>query len=92
MRLTDRLSQPQRIVIVIALGIAFAVAGAYVVSLGNTAGLGWYAYAPLSPQEYAPRTGLTGWARLVTLLALTVVWALASVWILRPSGGAGRPD
>jgi hypothetical protein len=31
MRLTDRLSQPQRIVIVIALGMAFGAAGTYLV-------------------------------------------------------------
>jgi heme/copper-type cytochrome/quinol oxidase subunit 1 len=85
MRLTDRLSQPQRIVVVVALGIAFAVTGAYIASLGNMAPTGWYAYAPVSPQGYGPRTGLAGWLRLVVVLALVVLWAAVSILILRPS-------
>ena len=42
MRLTDRLSQPQKIVIVVALGMAFGAAGTYLVGLGNTFAGGWY--------------------------------------------------
>src|SRR5579875_2503891 len=42
-RFTDRLSQPQKIVVVVAFGIALATAGNYFLSLGN---FGWYAYAP----------------------------------------------
>jgi hypothetical protein len=85
MRSTDGLSQPQRIVIVIALGLVFGAAGIYLVSLGSTAGFGWYAYAPLSQQVYAPHAGLPGWLRLIILLALIALWALVSVRILRPS-------
>jgi heme/copper-type cytochrome/quinol oxidase subunit 1 len=87
MRLTDRLSQPQRIVVVIALGMAFGAAGIYLVSLGNTAGGGWYAYAPLSHTQavYPPRTGLAGWLRLIIWLALIGLWALVSVRVFRPS-------
>ena len=87
MRLTDRLSQPQRIVVVIALGMAFGAAGIYLVNLGNTAGFGWYAYAPLSSRAvfYPPRTGLAGWLRLLIWLALIGLWALVSVRVLRPS-------
>jgi heme/copper-type cytochrome/quinol oxidase subunit 1 len=85
MRLTDRLSQPQRIVVVIALGMAFGAAGIYLASLGNTAGFGWYAYAPLSQAVYPPRTGVAGWLRLLIWLALIVLWALVSIRVLRPS-------
>lgn len=85
MRLTDRLSQPQRIVVVIALGMAFGAVGIYLADLGNTVGFGWYAYSPLSQQFYATHTGLGGWLRLIVLLALIVLWALVSVRILRPS-------
>jgi TRAP-type C4-dicarboxylate transport system permease small subunit len=86
MRLTDRLSQPQRIVIVVALGVACAAAGAYLVNLGgNTASFGWYAYAPLTQAADLPHTGLPGWARLIIWLALTGLWALASIRVLRPS-------
>jgi hypothetical protein len=70
MRLTDRLSQPQKIVVVIALGMAFGAAGMYLVNLGYTAGGGWYAYAPLSQAAYPPDTGLAGWLRLIIWLAL----------------------
>lgn len=90
-RLTDRLTQPQRIVLVIAAGVALAAIGVYVTSLGEaTASFGWYAYAPLSsgPGQHA---GLPGWLRLLIWLALTALWALASLRLLRPAppGPAG---
>ena len=84
MRSIDRLSQPQKIVIVLALGMAFGAAGTYLVGLGNTSAFGWYAYAPLSQAVY-PATGLHGWARLLIWLALIALWALLSVRVLRPS-------
>ena len=84
MRLPGRLSQPQRIVVVIALGVACGTAGIYLVNLGSTASFGWYAYAPLSQATY-PRTGLAEWLRLLIWLALTGLWALASIRVLRPS-------
>ena len=89
MRLTDRLSQPQKIVVVIALGMAFGAAGIYLVNLGNTASVGWYAYTPLTQGGY-PRTGLAGWLRLIIWLALIGLWALVSVRVLRPSRDSGE--
>ncbi len=86
MRFTDRLSQPQRIVVVIALGVACGAAGMYLVNLGSTV-TGWYAYAPLSQAVNPPHTGLAGWLRLIIWLALAVLWALVSIRVLRPSGG-----
>ena len=86
MRFTDRLSQPQRIVVVIALGVACGAAGMYLVNLRSTVS-GWYAYAPLSQAVYPPHTGLAGWLRLIIWLALAVLWALVSIRVLRPSGG-----
>jgi len=85
-RMTDRLSQPQRIVVVVALGVALGAAGLYIVNLGTTAGSGggWYAYAPLSGSVYPPHTGLAGWARLLIAAALTGLWALVSIRVLRP--------
>lgn len=85
MRLTGRLSQPQRIVVIIALGVACGTAGIYLVSLGSTVSFGWYAYAPLSQAAYPPHTGPAGWLRLIIWLALIGLWALASIWVLRPS-------
>lgn len=84
MRSTDRLSQPQRIVVVIALGLACGAAGIYLVNLGST-GSGWYAYAPLTQSINPPHPGLAGWLRLIIWLALISLWALVSIRVLRPS-------
>ena len=84
MRMTGRLTQPQRIVVVIALGVACGTAGIYLVNLGSTAISGWYAYTPISQADY-PHTGLAGWLRLIIWLALTGLWALASIQVLRPA-------
>ena len=86
MRLTDRLSQPQKIVVVVALGMAFGAAGTYIASLGDASAFGWYAYAPLSQGVIDPaETGLHGWACLLIWLVLIGLWALLSVGVLRPS-------
>jgi heme/copper-type cytochrome/quinol oxidase subunit 1 len=65
--------------------VACATAGIYLVNLGSTASFGWYAYAPLSQAAYPPHTALAGWVRLIIWLALTGLWALASIRVLRPS-------
>jgi hypothetical protein len=93
--LTDRLSQPQKIVVVVALGAALLTVGSYLIGLGggSTVSFGWYAYAPLSAASSGGRL-VTGdspsfwqhdWARLIIWLALTVLWALAAIGILRPA-------
>jgi heme/copper-type cytochrome/quinol oxidase subunit 1 len=87
MRLIDRLSQPQKIVVAIALGLAFGAAGIYLISLGTTTRFGWFAYAPLSGSAYPPGTGLNGWQCLLIWLALIASWALISVRVLRSSSG-----
>jgi len=94
MRLIDRLGPAQKIVLVVALGLAFGVLGSYLGSLGNMVSNGWYAYAPLAPSLYAPHTGLAPWLRLLIWLALISLWAVASAWVLRPqrSEPAGGPD
>jgi heme/copper-type cytochrome/quinol oxidase subunit 1 len=83
-RWIDGLSKAQRIVLVIALGLALATIGGYVVNLGAGAP-GWVAYAPLSSGPYVPNRGLDGWLRMIIWLVLISVWALASVRVLRPS-------
>jgi heme/copper-type cytochrome/quinol oxidase subunit 1 len=84
-RRSDQLGKAQRIVVVIALGMALGAVGSYFVSLGNTVRAGWYAYAPLTQGVYPPRTGLAGWLRLIIWLVLIGLWAVASVRLLRPS-------
>jgi heme/copper-type cytochrome/quinol oxidase subunit 1 len=84
MRLTDGLSRAQRLVVVVALGLALGALGSYLTSLGGRPAFGWYAYSPLTSSAYAPGGGLAGWLRLVIWLALIALWALASVKVLRP--------
>jgi heme/copper-type cytochrome/quinol oxidase subunit 1 len=88
-RFLDRLSLAQRIVAVIAFGLACLAVGLYVAHLGTgTAAFGWYAYAPLSRTANYPlgaQAGLAGWVRLIIWLALTAVWALVSILVLRPA-------
>ena len=84
MRLTDRLSQPQKIVIVLALGMAFGAAEDLPRRPWEHIRGGWYAYAPLSQTPFTG-TGLFtatrphGWLRLLIWLALIGLWALLSV-------------
>jgi len=81
----------QRIVIVVAIGIALAVIGRYLVSLGSGFHVGWTGYAPLAHSFRPPSTGLPAWLRLIIWLGLTVIWAAASVVVLRPPGESDRP-
>ena len=91
MRLIDGLNTAQRVVIVVAIGIALAVVGRYLVSLGSGFHIGWYSYRALPPRLGPPGTRLPRWLRLVIWLGLTGIWALASVIVLRPPQGPARP-
>ena len=90
MRITDRLSRPQQVIVVIALGLALGAAGSYLMSLGDGLQSGWYAYSPLTATLAAP-AGLPGWLRLVGWLVLIGVWALVSIRVLRPPADQGAP-
>lgn len=83
MRWIDRLSTAQRVVVIIALGLALAIVASYVTSLGTRAG--WYAYAPLTGQTFPPPgSGEPGWLRVIIWLAAISLWAAASAAVLRP--------
>lgn len=87
--LRNRLGFGQRVVIVIALGVALTLAGHFITSLGGRSG--WYAYSPLTASVY-PRPGLLpGWARLLIWLGLLAAWTGASLYLLRarPAPGDG---
>lgn len=91
MRWIDKLSKAQRVVVVIALGVALGDIASYLASLGMR--FGWYAYSPLTGQQYQPPgNGLTELLRLVIWLAAIGLWAFASVTVLRPSPGQAAPD
>jgi heme/copper-type cytochrome/quinol oxidase subunit 1 len=90
MRWIDRLSKAQRVVVVIALGIALGAVASYLTSLGVRSG--WYAYAPLTGQALQPPgIGEPGWLRLIIWLAAISLWAFTSVMVLRPSPGRTGP-
>jgi len=85
MRVIDRLSKAQRVVVVVALGLALGVIGTYLISLSGGIRSGWYGYAPLTATIQAPGAGLAAWLQLVIWLALIGAWALASIRVLRPA-------
>jgi hypothetical protein len=87
MRWIDMLNKSQRVVVVIAFGLALETLGSYVVELGSGLASGWYAYSPLSSSALFAPTGLHGWLRLIIWLVLIGAWALGSIRVLRPSSG-----
>ena len=91
MRLIDGLGKAQRVVIVVAIGLALFAAGRYLVSLGHGFRMGWYGYPALAHRFRPPGTGLRGWLRLIIWLVLIGLWALTSVLVLRPPRGPARP-
>lgn len=91
MRLIDGLNTAQRVVIVVAIGIALAVAGRYLVSLGGGFHVGWTGYPVLPARIGAYGTGLPRWLRLIVWLVLTGIWAVASVVVLRSPRGSDGP-
>jgi hypothetical protein len=91
MRVIDRLSMCQRVVVVVALGFALGVTGTYLMSLASGIGSGWYGYAPLTATLEAPGAGLPGWLQLIIWLALIGAWAVASIRVLRPAADHDKP-
>ena len=92
MRFIDGLSKAQRVVVVVALGLALGAVGSYLVRLGGGGRFGWYAYPRLTAQVQAPGAGLRPWLRLIVWLTVIGLWALASIRVLRPSSGQAAPD
>ena len=85
----DRLGLAQRVVVVVALGLALATVASYLTALGTRTG--WYAYAPLSGQLFQQGIGEPGWLRLIIWLAAISLWALISLRMLRQSPGRATP-
>jgi hypothetical protein len=85
----DMLSKAQKIVLVVALGLALGAMDSYLLTLGSgadfTAGGGYAPLGLLSPD------GLKPWLRLIIGLALIGVWTLASVRVMRPSPEKTEP-
>jgi hypothetical protein len=93
MHLIDRLSRAQRIVVVVAIGLALWVVGSYLVNLGSGFHVGWTG----SPDVFAttplmPGIGLPPLARVIIWLLLIGLWALAAIRALRPPRGSDTPS
>ena len=87
----DRLGTAQRVVVVVALGLALGILASYLTSLGTRTG--WYAYAPLSAQVFQPLgAGEPGWLRVIIWLAAISLWTLTSLRVLRQSPGRANPE
>jgi hypothetical protein len=84
MRWIDGLSKAQRVVVVIALGLALWAVGGSLVSLGSGSGFGVTGIF-IAGGGFAPSGGLHTWLRLIIWLVLIGVWALGSVRVLRPT-------
>jgi hypothetical protein len=85
MRWIDGLSRSQRVVVVIALGLALGALGSYLVSLGSGFPRDFAAPDFSVGGGFAPIGGVPAWLRLIIWLVMIGVWALASVRVLRPS-------
>ena len=91
MRRIDTLSKAQRIVVVVALGLALEVLGSYLGTLGSGAEYGG-GFSPFGlTLEPSLPVALKPWLRLIIWLVLISVWALASVRVLRPSAERTGP-
>jgi hypothetical protein len=91
MRRIDGLSKAQRVVLVIALGLALGALGSYLASFGSGAAVGWIGYAPLTSGFY-PGARLHPWVPLVVWLVLIGIWAVVSVRVMRPSSDNAASD
>jgi hypothetical protein len=75
------LNRAQRVVLVVALGVALAVIGRFIEGGFAVGAVGWVGYTPLSRGFVFPRG--RSWGDLLLWLVLTATWAAASIVILR---------
>jgi hypothetical protein len=87
----DGLSKPQRVVVIIALGLALGVLGSYLAGLGGGFDVAFLAHGWTQPLTPAP-SGLRDLLTMITWLVLIAVWALGSVRLLRPSSANAASD
>lgn len=90
MSVVRSLSLPQRIVVVVAVGLAFLACWIWWYSGDVPSSDGWFAYAPntatATDTYYVVRDRQL--EHLVIPLVLIGVWATLSLWLLAPSSAA----
>ena len=74
------LNVAQRVVVVSGLGIGLLFFGQWVTTRGSLSG--WTGYAPLS-NSFQLSGGMQPWVRLIVWLALTLVWMVISLVLLK---------
>ena len=81
-----RLGLGQRVVLVVALAFALAIVGLYITTLGSpNNNFGWFGYAPMPGITVLRSPDLSPFEQFLVWLGLVVLWAAASVLILKPS-------
>ena len=79
----DEYNRAQRIVLVIALGLALAFIGFYIDGRnGSVRGGGWFGYAPETSVMFSQRQRFSPLLSTIVWLGLVGVWALASLRLL----------
>ena len=91
MSLRDRLTLPQRIVIVVALGFAMRVLQWWLLEDHDLRD-GWFNYAPNSGLAYSPANRFSPVVFGLGSLALLAAWCVASVWLLAMRPKTEDPD
>jgi len=78
-----RMSHAQRVVIVIAAGLALYQFGTWCTTWGSRSFTGWVAYAPMSNSQFTPYVGgFHPWVRMMIWLFLIVLWLAFSLIVL----------
>ncbi len=91
-----RLNTGQRVVIVIAWGLALAVVGEGVLSWwegGTQPFTGWVGYAPLASTAFSPpRRVLHPWVLAAYWLTVVIVWAAGALTVMRNRSRGTEPS
>ncbi len=83
-----RLNHTQRVVIVVALGVATYFFGQWIIATVEGGFTGWVGYAPLTSAPFTRAVILHPWVVLLIWLSLIAAWTVASLVILRDHDSA----
>lgn len=81
MSVRDKLTLPQRGVVVVALGLATRILQWWLLEEHSAQG-GWFNYAPNSGLAYGPPDRFSPVVVAVGSLVLVAAWCAASIWVL----------
>ena len=91
MNLVGRLGFAQRIIVVVALGLALGTLGRFITDLGSPgANFGWFGYAPLTRSIMTVGATMSAWEQLLVWFALIIVWTASSLYLLGPASAKNQ--